>query len=85
MRVTSVNGRVPIPGNADSVIEMVMQKDRPLTIGASNTSHHHSTCAVKWTALEMCFPVAAVLSGSMSTLMLHKSGFDQDEGELAKP
>ena len=34
MRVISVNGVAPVPGDAESAIELVTQKDRPLTIGA---------------------------------------------------
>jgi hypothetical protein len=39
MRVTSVNGEVPIPGCGESAINLVTTKDRPLTIGACNASH----------------------------------------------
>ena len=39
MRVTSVNGKVPIPGDGDHAIELVTAKVRPLTIGASASIH----------------------------------------------
>lgn len=39
MRVTSVNGKVPIPGDGDHAIELVTAKLRPLAIGASAPIH----------------------------------------------
>jgi|EP01044_Picomonas_judraskeda_P022478 hypothetical protein len=42
MRLTSVNGLVPIRGDSESAIQMITQETRPLTIGACNASRSMS-------------------------------------------